>query len=264
MEVSASGYYDWLKRPQSDRSKQNQALLEKIKQIHRASRAIYGYPRVYQALAAQGESCGKHRVARLMRQSGIRSKVAKRYRRSYESKHREGIHANRLQRQFNADKPNQKWVSDISLIPTQSGWVYLAVVMDLYSRAVIGWSMNCQMKSDLVKGALQMALDNREINKKLLLHSDQGSQYRSADYQQLLSDNGITCSMSRKGNCWDNAVVESFFQSLKTEWVYHYRYQNQTQAMQSIFEYIEVFYNRQRLHSTINYLAPLEYEKTAR
>lgn len=261
MNVSRGGYYDWLKRPESERSKQNKTLLKKIIDVHQRSRKIYGYPRIHQELIAQGETSGRHRIARIMQNAGIKSKMAKRFRRAKEAKHREGIQPNLLDRQFNAARPNQRWVSDISMIPTQSGWLHLAVVMDLYSRAIVGWSMSASMSCELIKDALQMALSWRKRTGTLLHHSDQGSQYRSAEYQRVLKENDIQSSMSGKGNCYDNAAMESFFHSLKVEWVYHEKYRNQNEAKRSIFEYIEIFYNRKRRHSTISYKAPFEFEK---
>ena len=261
MEVSSSGYYEWLNGPESERSKQDKRLLKKIHVAHRNSRETYGYPRIHADLLDQGERCGRKRIYRLMRDNGIQAKMAKKQRRGSEARHFEGFKDNVLNRQFYAENPNQRWVSDITMVPTQAGWLYLAVVMDLYSRAVVGWAMGQKMTTTLVNDALVMALWRRGNPKGVLVHSDQGSQYRSTDYQALLKKNGLECSMSRKGNCWDNAAMESFFHTMKTELTHHKRYRKQSEAKQYIFEYIEVFYNQKRRHSYLEYRAPFEYEK---
>lgn len=196
-----------------------------------------------------------------MKESNIRAKAAKRFRRAYESKHREGIQANLLNRQFTVGRPNTVWVSDITMIPTKVGYLHLATVMDLYSRCIVGHAMSSTMTTKLVKDALQMALDQRKRAGALLLHSDQGSQYRSSEYQNMLKENNIIASMSRKGECHDNAVMESFYHTLKTELVYHERYDSHKEAKASLFDYIEIFYNRQRSHSTLGYRSPFEYER---
>ncbi len=196
-----------------------------------------------------------------MKESNIRAKAAKRFRRAYESKHREGIQANLLNRQFTVSKPNTVWVSDITMIPTKMGWLHLATVMDLYSRGIVGHAMSNTTTTTLIKDALKMALNQRKRTGALLLHSDQGSQYRSSEYQTMLKENNIIASMSRKGECHDNAVMESFYHTLKTELVYHERYDSYKEAKASLFDYIEIFYNRQRSHSTLGYRAPFEYER---
>ncbi len=259
MGVSRSGYYDWVSRPVSQRAQRHQALTEKIRYVHQVSRETYGSPRIREDLLGSGEQLGENTVALLMQRAGIVPKTVRKFRVTTDS--RKTVPApNRLERQFTAAQPNQRWVSDITFIPTREGWLYLAVIIDLYSRAVIGWAMHKRMKTALVTDALKMALMRRKIRSPLLLHSDQGSQYAAADYRTMLAINGIECSMSRKGNCWDNAVAESFFHTLKTELVHHEDYRSRTEATASIFEYIEVFYNRQRRHSHIGQVAPLVFE----
>jgi transposase InsO family protein len=264
MEVSVSGYYAWVKRPESERKRQNQQLLERIKQIHKQSRQTYGSPRVYVDLKKQAIPCSLNRVARLMQVNEIAARRKRKFVFTTDSKHNLPVAENKLDQDFTASKPNQKWVTDITYIPTKEGWLYLAVVLDLYSRKVVGWAMDGNMERGLVMNALRMALLARKPQKGLLHHSDRGSQYASNDYQKLLDDNKIACSMSRKGNCYDNAVMESFFATLKQERVYHQHYQNRQQAKQDIFEYIEVWYNRKRTHSTLGYVSPQEFENNIR
>jgi len=257
--VSRSGYYDWLGRPESNRAKRHQALTEKIRYFHQASRKTYGSPRIHTDLVESGERVGENTVALLMQRASIVPKTVRQFRVTTDS--RKTVPApNLLRQQFTATRSNERWVSDITFIPTRSGWLYLAVIIDLYSRAVIGWAMDKRMKSALVTEALKMALMRRKVRSSLLLHSDQGAQYASSDYRAMLLENGIECSMSRKGNCWDNAVAESFFHTLKTELVDCEDYRTREEAKASIFEYIEVFYNRQRRHSHIGNRAPLAFE----
>ena len=258
LDVSVSGYYAWQRRGNCARAHANKVLLEQIKTIHKESRATYGSPRVHRELKDRGALCGRHRVARLMRKHGIRPKQKRRFKVTTDSKHTLPIAANVLDRKFDVCKADKVWASDITYIPTQSGWLYLAVVIDLCSRRVIGWSMQSRMNYNLVKEALKMALDNRKP--ATIHHSDRGSQYASHNYQALLRQSNIICSMSRKGNCWDNAPVESFFATLKKE--LHMRYQNHDEARRDIFEYIEVWYNRKRKHSAIGYLSPVQYEQS--
>jgi putative transposase len=260
MEISRSGYYDWTTRPASHRSQEHARLIPKIKKIFRESRETYGYRRVTRELRKQSENCGKHRTACLMRKLELTPKSKRRFKVTTDSKHGLPIFTNVLNRQFNPSKINQAWVSDITYIATDQGWLYLAVVMDLYSRTIVGWAMDKQMTENLVIDALTMALSRRKIYAGLLLHSDRGSQYASKAYQRLLIQNGIICSMSRKGNCWDNSVMESFFRSLKVECIYRKKFTGQEQARLAVFDYIEVFYNRQRTHSKLNYLSPMNYE----
>jgi transposase InsO family protein len=260
MEVSVSGYYAWAKRPESERTRQNQQLLERIKHIHKQSRQTYGSPRVHVDLKKQGVVCSLNRVARLMQLNEIAAKRKRKFVVTTDSKHNLPVAENKLNQDFTASKPNQKWVTDITYIPTKEGWLYLAVVLDLFSRKVVGWAMDGNMETGLITNALKMALRTRKPPKGLLHHSDRGSQYASNAYQQLLTDYKITCSMSRKGNCYDNAVMESFFATLKQELIYHHHYQSHQQARQDIFEYMEVWYNRKRMHSTLSYLSPQEFE----
>lgn len=257
--VSRSGYYDWRSRPESERARRHQALTEKIRHFHQASRKTYGSPRIHTDLVESGERVGENTVALLMQRANIVPKTVRQFRVTTDS--RKTVPApNLLRQQFTATRSNERWVSDITFIPTRSGWLYLAVMIDLYSRAVIGWAMDKRMKSALVTEALKMALMRRKVRSSLLLHSDQGAQYASSDYRAMLLENGIECSMSRKGNCWDNAVAESFFHTLKTELVDCEDYRTREEAKASIFEYIEVFYNRQRRHSHIGNKAPLVFE----
>jgi putative transposase len=261
--VSRAGYYAWLKRPESKRACDDKRLLTVIKSSFKKSRKTYGYRRIHGDFIDMKESCGKHRIARLMRENNIRPKTKRKFKVTTNSKHNKPIHENHLARGFHAKAANQRWTSDITYIPTQEGWLYLAVVMDLYSRRIVGWSMSDRMKESLTVDALKMALLQRKVASGLLLHSDRGSQYAADHYQQVLRDNAITCSMSRKGDCWDNATTESFFRTLKTECIYHECYQSRDEAKKSVFDYIEVFYNRQRKHSYLGYKSPEQYEQLA-
>ncbi len=261
LEVSRAGFYAWRNRPESTHKREDKRLIELVKASFKESRDTYGYRRVYKDLRAQGERCSKHRIARLMRQNEIHPKTRRKFKMTTDSNHDKPIYDNLLRQQFNAAAPNQRWVSDITYISTVEGWLYLAVIMDLYSRRIVGWSMSHRMQESLVIDAMRMALFRRRVKSSLLLHSDRGSQYASDNFQQLLREHGISCSMSRKGNCWDNAAMESFFHSLKTECVYHERLQTRDDAKKTIFDYIEVFYNQRRRHSFLNYLSPAEHEK---
>jgi putative transposase len=260
--VSRSGYYDWLRRPESARAQRHRLLTEQIRCFHQASRQTYGAPRIRKDLLEVGERIGENTVALLMQRAAIVPKTVRKFRITTDSRKTKAA-PNHLQRRFTSVRPNERWVSDITLIRSREGWVYLAVILDLYSRAVIGWSMQPRMSATLVTDALKMALMRRKVQSPLLLHSDQGSQYAAADYRRMLSQHGIQCSMSRKGNCWDNAVAESFFHTLKTELVHHEDYRSRKQAKASIFEYIEVFYNRQRRHSHLGQMPPLVFEAAA-
>ena len=259
--VSASGYYDWCGRAESARAQANRRLLSHVKAIHQASRQRYGSPRVYAALKEQGIRCSKGRVERLMRRHGLVSQRTRRHRRTYTHRVSQASVANHLNREFRSLRPNEKWVSDITFIPTRQGWLYLAIVLDLYSRAIVGWSMSRRINGQLVHDALDMALQQREVAPGLMLHSDQGSQYTAQDYQQKLIEHGLSPSMSRKGECHDNAVAESFFHTLKEELVHDADYKTHHEARQAIFKYIELFYNRRRHHSYLGYTNPFEYEK---
>lgn len=261
LEVSRSGYYSWLGRPESATRRANRALAQEIAEIHRDHRGVYGSPRIYLALKRRGHLVGRNRVARLMREDGLRAKTKRRFKATTDSRHGHPVAPDILHRDFAPEGPNRVWASDITYIRTREGWLYLAVVMDLFSRGIVGWSMAERLTSPLVRDALQMALQQRRPPEGLLHHSDRGSQYAAGDYRELLTKNGIVCSMSRRGNCWDNAPVESFFSTLKCEWVFHRRYRSRAEARQSIFDYIERFYNRQRMHSTIGGLSPMEFEQ---
>jgi putative transposase len=261
LDASASGYYAWLDRPQSPRAKSNSALTAKIVTLHKTSRGIYGSPRIHKDLRDLGERVGENRVARLMRKSGIQSKMAKKFVITTDSKNTLEPAPDHLRRNFQTSQPNQAWVSDTTFIRTRQGWLYLAVVLDLYSRSVIGWSMGNSNDSALVKDALTMAIWRRGKRKQIIVHSDRGATYASGAYQQMLKDHQLICSMSRKGECLDNAVAESFFGTLKTELVDHEDYYTKASAKQSLFEYIEVFYNRRRKHSYLGYVSPEEYER---
>lgn len=261
LEVSSSGYYDWKERPESNRAKRHRLLLGKIRHSHQASREIYGSPRIHQDLVEDGEIVGENTVALLMQRYGIQSKVHKRFVVTTNSRHTKKPASNRLNRVFFASKPNEKWVSDVTFIPTREGWLYLATIMDLYSRYIVGWAMDKANTTQLISNALDMSLAQRDEPRGLLLHSDQGVQYASTDYQEKLSENHIICSMSRKGDCWDNAAMESFYHSLKTEWVNFEDYRTRNEAKASLFEYIELFYNRRRRHSSIGYQSPLQFEQ---
>lgn len=258
--VSTSGYYDWLFRPESESAKNSRRLLTKIQCFHKASRGIYGSPRIHQDLLASGESVGVHRVARLMKGAGVQSKMARKFVITTNTLAPAPDH---LERHFCTHQQNQAWVSDTTFIATRQGWLYLAVVLDLFSRQVVGWAMGDKNNRQLVIDALTMAIWRRGKARDVIVHSDQGSTYASADYRQLLVDHGLIGSMSRKGECLDNAVAESFFGSLKTEWVDYEDYRTKPEAKQSLFEYIEVFYNRQRRHSYLGYISPVEYERRA-
>jgi transposase InsO family protein len=261
LEVSRSGYYAWRARAASRRSMKNRLLLERIKAVHKKSRKTYGSPRVHRQLVAEGERCGRGRVERLMKANGIRAKQKLRFVATTDSKHDLPVAENILEREFAVDEPNRVWSSDITYIPTDEGWLYLAGVMDLCSRTAVGWSMSDTLEKRLVLDALKMAHQRRRPGKGLIHHSDRGSQYASDDYGNLLKSYGMRMSMSRKGDCWDNAVIESFFGTLKKELVHHRKYRTRAEARQDIFEFIEVFYNRERLHSSLGYLSPLNYEK---
>ena len=260
--VSRSGYYAWRGRPRSRRDETNAELTETIRRIHEESRRIYGSPRVYATLRRHGIACGRHRVARLMRDEGIRSKTKRRFR--YIATKREEMPAapNRLDRYFHAPRPNRIWASDITIVKTAEGWLHLAIVLDLYSRKIVGWATSQTVTQTLALEALQRALASRRPKPGLVHHSDRGGQYLSASYQHLLDAHGALCSMSRPGNCLDNAVAESFFHTLKTELVYQQFYRTREEARRAIFEYVEGFYNRSRLHSTLDYRSPEEYERS--
>ena len=260
LTVSTAGYYAWRSRPESLRSANTRTLRSAIRVIHQESRETYGSPSICDALIKRGHCVGEHRVARLMRVEGIRAKTVKKWRATTQSNPRLPVAENTLNRQFTVAHPNRVWAGDITYVWTTEGWLYLAVILDLYSRLVIGWAMGHRLTVELAEQALTMALANRNPLAGLLHHSDRGSQYAAMSYQLLLTTHGITTSMSRQGNCWDNACVESFFGTLKRELVHHRHYATREDAKRDIFEYIEVFYNRKRRHSTLGYHSPAEYE----
>jgi transposase InsO family protein len=252
LEVSRSGYYAWLARPASAQEQRREELAQKIQEAHQASRQVYGSPRICQVLRSQGECVCENTVASIMKQRQIRARTKRKFvPKTTDSAHQNPVARNVLKRKFQAKAPNRKWVVDITYIPTDEGWLYLAGVLDLYSRKIVGWSMAQHMQTDLVSDALEMALARRNPEPGLIHHSDRGVQYTSDEYQKLLGS---------EGNCWDNAPMESFWGTLKTELVNHEHYATAEQARASIFEYIEVFYNRQRLHSALGYQSPEAFE----
>jgi putative transposase len=264
LEVSRSGYYAWLERqgrPPGKREQRRMELVERIRQVHEQSRRTYGSPRVYQELRASGQRVCQNTVAKLMSRERIRSIVRGRFRiRTTDTSHGHPIVPNELDRCFQWDLPNQAWCADITYIPTAEGWMYLAAVIDLCSRKVVGWSMSDHLRGELCLDALEMAVCQRKPSEGLVHHSDRGVQYACGEYRSELESLGMVRSMSRRGNCYDNAVVESFFKTLKAELVYHRKFATRAEAMSSIFEYIEVFYNRRRRHSSLGYMSPEEYE----
>ena len=262
LEVSTAGYYAWRERPPSFAERRRDALVVLIRGVHSDVKARYGSPRIHAELVARGHDCCVNTVAKLMHDNGIRSKTARKFRCTTDSNHALPVAANTLDRQFDPEAPNEVWVADITYIPTREGWLYLAVVEDLYSRRVVGWSMADTMTSRLVVDALEMAVQRRLPNEGLLAHSDRGSQYASEHYQLLLGKHGIECSMSGVGQCWDNAPMESFFASLKKELVHDADFATRLEARAAIFEYIEVFYNNQRLHSSLGYVSPATDEQS--
>ncbi len=259
--LSPSGYYSWEKRPVSRRRQEDERLIPKIRDSHRGSRGTYGSPRVYDDLKDQGETAGRHKIARLMRENGITARPLKKFRKTTDSNHSFPVAPNLLERRFNVDSPDQVWVSDITYIWTARGWAYLAVIVDLFSRRVVGWALENHMRTELVLKALEMARGHRNIPPGLIFHSDRGVQYASKEFREKLAEYGIIQSMSRKGDCWDNAVAESFFATIKRELVRKCFWLNQKAARAGIHEYIEVFYNRRRKHSTNGNLSPVEYER---
>ena len=253
LEVCRAGFYAAVKRPASKRALRREALAEKIAAVYENKRATYGSPRIYRELHEQGEKVCENTIASIMREKEIRVEVKRRFVPcTTDANHDLPVAKNILNREFKAEQPNQKWVSDITYVQTGEGWLYLAAVLDIFSRKVIGWSMNEKMETALVSNALNMALTRRRPEPGVLHHSDRGVQYASSEYQELLKGNGCECSMSRTGNCYDNALMESFWSTLKRELVYRQKYSTRAEARASIFEYIEVFYNRQRRHSALN------------
>ena len=261
LKVSRSGYYAWCRRPVSAREMANQKLTQQIQEIHQHSRQTYGSPRIQAELADNGVKCGHNRVARLMREAELRAKQKRKFKvTTTDSAHNYPVAPNLLDQDFQASRPNEKWVGDITYIATDEGWLYLAAVMDLYSRRIVGWAMGDTLERWLPLAALQMAIETRQPPPGLLHHSDRGSQYASDEYQAWLTKYQIQGSMSRTGNCYDNAPIESFFGTLKTELVHHRHYATRAEAKTDIFEYIEVFYNRFRRHSALDNLCPAVFE----
>ena len=261
LQVSTSGFYDRSKREPSKRRQRRYKITQAAARSHFESHRIYGYRKVWQDLADQQIFCCPETVRRVLRQSGLFSRTKRKFVATTDSNHSQPVAENLLERDFSATAPNQKWLTDITYISTRGGWLYLAAVLDVFSRKVVGWSMSERIDTELVKSALHMATKQRLPAAGLLHHSDRGVQYASDAYQQALDDLGIVCSMSRKGDCWDNAMMESFFGSLKTEWVYGREYQTREEAKQDLFKYIEMFYNRQRRHAALGYISPAEFER---
>lgn len=261
LEVSRSGYYAWLSRPASARATRRQQIVQQVKEVYQQSKGRYGSPRVSKELLATGQMVNPKTVAKVMREQQMQAIPTRKFRPcTTDSDHSQPVAENLLDRQFTADWPNQKWLTDITYIATDQGWLYLAAVLDLYSRKIVGWSMADHLREELVSDAVRMAIHQRCPGAGLLHHSDRGVQYACEDYQQLLKDQKMQVSMSRRGNCWDNAAMESFWGTLKKELVYREQYATHDQARQSIFEYIEVFYNRKRLHSSLGYISPEAFE----
>lgn len=260
LKVSTSGYYDWVDRPPSERQQEDKVLTEHIRDVHQSSRQTYGSPRIHADLQDMGFKVGRKRVARLMRLNGIRARQKRHYKTTTRRDPSRLAAPNLLKQDFSADAINEKWLADITYIDTHQGWLYLAAVLDAHSRKIVGWSMSPRLHKRLVEDALKMGLGRRTISGQLIHHSDQGSQYTSNDYQTLLAENKILVSMSGTGNCYDNAMMESFFGTLKAECVIE-RYATRQQARQDIFDYIEVWYNRLRRHSALGYLSPEQFEQ---
>lgn len=262
--VSRSSYYSWLAVPVSNRKLADKELGANITQIYSNHKGKYGYPRITKQLNKTGISCGKNKVYSIMNKLGLKAKHKRKFKATTDSNHKLAVYENIINRDFTATDINQKWFSDISYIETAQGWLYLAVIIDVYSRAVIGWAMDNNMEKSLVCNALHMALWRRHFPKGVIIHSDRGSQYCSYEYQNILQSYNLICSMSRRGNCWDNAIAETFFHTLKTELVYDCKYKSREEAKSSIFNYIEAYYNQTRMHSSIGYLAPMEFEAKVR
>ncbi len=263
MKVSTGGYYAWKTRDLSSRDKRHQFLIAEIRRLHKATKQVYGSVKTWKALNAQGIQCGKHQVARLRSINGIESKRRRRFKVTTKSKNNKHIVPNRLNRYFHSRKPNKVWVGDVTFIATRSGWLYLAVLLDLYSRKIIGWSMSNRNDKHLVLDALNMAIKQRQPSSGLVHHTDRGSVYSSDEYRNKLNSQGCISSMSRSGDCYDNAVAESFFSSLKNELTYKNVFVSRNVARTEVFKYIEIFYNRQRIHQSLNYLTPEQFERQA-
>lgn len=260
MNLSRSSYYEWLQNPECSRIEEDKEITKMIKQIFEEGRGTYGARRIKKKLAQKKIAVSRSRITRLMKEASLECKTKRKFKATTDSNHNQPIAPNLLAREFNVLLPNQYWVGDITYIPTEEGWLYLATVIDLYSRKVVGWSMSNNMKAELVNNALLMALWQRKPPEGLVWHTDRGSQYASAGHREILKQHNIIQSMSRKGDCWDNAVAESFFHTLKTELTHQHKFKTREEAKHVIFEYIEVFYNRIRIHSANDYLSPVEYE----
>jgi len=263
LQVSTSGFYAWCRRGPSARAREDTALKVEIRAAHTASKKTYGSPRILEDLKANGRQVGRKRVARLMREEGIEGQRKRRFRTTTDSRHSHPVAPNHLQRNFTASAPNEVWVSDITYVWTREGWLYLAAIMDLFSRRIVGWAMDSRIDQDLALDALSMALKTRQPAAGLVHHSDRGVQYAGAAYQEQLRKAGIICSMSRKGDCWDNAVAESFFSTFKAELIHRMDPVSREHAWVSTFDYIEAFYNPRRRHSALGYSSPVAYEAAA-
>jgi len=259
-EVSRSGYYAWEKKPESRREKERAELLKLVKGIFDEFKSCYGSLRICRELSRRGTRASRKRVAAIMKKAGLVARHRKKYKVTTDSEHSHPIAPNLLNRDFSVGLPDMTWLSDITYIPTDEGWLYLAATMDLYGRKIVGWSMDRTMTRKLVCDALEMGIKRRNPGRGLLHHSDRGVQYASKDFRKMLEKNGMICSMSRKGDCWDNAPMESFFHTLKTELVNYRRFRTREEAKRAIYEYIEIFYNRKRLHSSLGYMTPEEFE----
>jgi transposase InsO family protein len=260
--VSRSGYYRWQRQQPIPQDNEDQTLLLGIQRVFKDSHKSYGSPRVYRQLRSEGIRCGRHRIARLMRQDGIVARKRRQYKKPVSEQRTKPLASNILDRQFQVNAKDRVWACDVSYFWTQAGWIHLAIVMDLYSRRIIGWSMNNRIDKELTLDALEMAFTNRNPSEGVMHHSDQGFEYTNKDYQAILKERNMIVSMSRKANCYDNAVVESFFKTIKAELARKTKFVTQEGAKSAIFEYIEVFYNRRRMHSTLGYLSPMEYERS--
>ena len=261
LKVSRSGFYAWRRRQPCQREIENTLIAEEVREVHRRSRGIYGSPRIHAELRAEGRSWGRHRIARIMREEGLRARSARRFQWITTTRREMPAAPDRLERRFVATRPNRIWVGDITMIRTGEGWLHLAMLLDLYSRKIVGWATAASPRQELALEALHRAIEQRRPRSGLIHHTDRGGQYSAAEYQEILDEHGIQCSMSRPGNCLDNAVAESFFHTLKTEWIYHAHYKTRREARLAIFEYIEGFYNTERLHSSLDYRSPEEYER---
>lgn len=259
--VSKGGYYEWRDRPQTQQKKRKEKLTAQIKRIFIQSKRRYGSPKITEVLHEDGWHVSQKTVTRIMHENGLRSMTAKKYKATTNSKHNYPVYPNVLNRQFQVDRPGIAWVGDITYVWTSEGWLYLATIMDLFSRRIIGWEMSHRMTKELTITALKRAIQRQTPEKGLIHHSDRGSQYAATDYQAILRDYEITTSMSRKGNCYDNACMESFHSVIKKELIFHEKYRTREEAKKSIFAYIMTFYNYKRIHSAINYMSPIQYEK---